>query len=332
MSYHSHYHHGHGGSSSNRSREGDSNSRRRWSSSPYQRQQPHYQQRSHQINGRRDQIIDDDDDRRWTSSSRHSSHEYNRGHDRYSASSSSQRHHSSYHAMDHHGHHLHGGQFGRHHDYNNHGHHDYPPPTAPFLDPRMMFNNHSSHSYDNFQSNFQQRQDMTMHHHHHEGHHGSHHRSQESVLNNNGDTATLQERTLKVTNFDLGPSFDSKNSNNSQLDKDSNNNMITKDLLRELFIQAGPLRNVVLKRDHAFIEFVDKESVSFALGLFHGITLFGRQLILEPKVQCHDSFAFLDQVMLYQENPHLFVTPTTTSSLTPEDVDQKQELKEDVQT
>lgn len=58
---------------------------------------------------------------------------------------------------------------------------------------------------------------------------------------------------------------------------------VTRDHLYELFMQAGPVCNVVYRDDHAFIEFVHKDSVGFALALFEGIALFGQMLDLSAK-------------------------------------------------
>jgi len=76
---------------------------------------------------------------------------------------------------------------------------------------------------------------------------------------------SLQERTLVIKNFDP--------------------NLTTNELLKELCIQAGPLRNVVLKTDHAFVEFEDVDSVAYAKALLDGVRLFGRPLVMEPKLR-----------------------------------------------
>lgn len=80
---------------------------------------------------------------------------------------------------------------------------------------------------------------------------------------------SLQERTLVIKNFDP--------------------DQTTNQLLRELCMQAGPIRNVVLKPDHAFVEFEDVESVGYSKALLDGIRLFGRPLIMEPKLR-HESY------------------------------------------
>lgn len=95
----------------------------------------------------------------------------------------------------------------------------------------------------------------------------------------------LQARTLRVTNF---------------------HERVTKELLKELFIQAGPVRNIVLRPDHAFIEFEDAESVAYALAAMYRIQLFGVELKLEPKVQSDYYYHHLKTIMMYEQNPEAF--------------------------
>jgi len=95
----------------------------------------------------------------------------------------------------------------------------------------------------------------------------------------------LQRRTLKVTNL---------------------SHSVTKPLLKELFVQAGPVKNVVLKPDHAFVEFSDEESVGFALALMVGVHLFGRELRLESRVQTPDTFLYVDRLRIFHDRPELF--------------------------
>lgn len=76
---------------------------------------------------------------------------------------------------------------------------------------------------------------------------------------------SLQERTLVVKNFDPEKT--------------------TFGLLKELCLQAGPVRNVVMRPDHAFVEFEDVESVGYSKALLDGVFLFGRRLIMEPKLR-----------------------------------------------
>lgn len=62
---------------------------------------------------------------------------------------------------------------------------------------------------------------------------------------NGKDFQELEERTLVVKNF--------------------NPDQTTKELLEELFSNFGPVKNIVLKRDLAYIEFTVKETVGYAL-------------------------------------------------------------------
>lgn len=81
---------------------------------------------------------------------------------------------------------------------------------------------------------------------------------------------------------------------------------VTKELLKELFIQVGPVRNVVLRPDHAFVEFQDQDSVAYALAAMDGIHMFGRPLRLEPKIHEPDAFRYLEQLKLFERRPDLF--------------------------
>lgn len=76
---------------------------------------------------------------------------------------------------------------------------------------------------------------------------------------------SLQERTLVVRNFDP--------------------DRTTAKLLKELCIQAGPVKNVVIKPDHAFVEYEDIESVGYSRALLDGVQLFKRTLSMEPKLR-----------------------------------------------
>lgn len=76
---------------------------------------------------------------------------------------------------------------------------------------------------------------------------------------------SLQERTLVIKNFDP--------------EKTSSK------LLKELCIQGGPVRNVIVRPDHAFVEYEDIESVGYSKALLDGVVLFGKKLILETKMR-----------------------------------------------
>ncbi|CAG2182447.1 unnamed protein product, partial [Oppiella nova] len=117
---------------------------------------------------------------------------------------------------------------------------------------------------------------------------------------------SLEERTLVVRAFD---------------------SRVHKDLLRELFVQvcvhfpafpstnafspkAGPVVNVVLRTDFAYIEFEHKASVGYALALLDGVCLYGRQLFLEPRVRDDSAYHFVDAISQFNHvmnsNPDFF--------------------------
>lgn len=81
---------------------------------------------------------------------------------------------------------------------------------------------------------------------------------------------SLQERTLVVKGFDPDKT--------------------TAALLKELCLQGGPVRNVVVKPDHAFVEYEDVESVGYSKALLEGIELFGKKLEMEPKLNRNPAY------------------------------------------
>lgn len=83
---------------------------------------------------------------------------------------------------------------------------------------------------------------------------------------------SLQERTLVVKNFDP--------------------DRTTATLLKELCLQAGPVKNVVIKPDHAFVEFEDVDSVGYCKALLEGVVMFGQKLIMEPKLKAPTYFRY----------------------------------------
>lgn len=89
---------------------------------------------------------------------------------------------------------------------------------------------------------------------------------------------SLQERTLVIKNFDP--------------------ERTTFKLLKELCLQGGPVRNVVVKSDHAFVEFEDVESVGYSKALFDGIEMFGKKLHMEPKIKTDQSYYKYSQKLL----------------------------------
>lgn len=105
-----------------------------------------------------------------------------------------------------------------------------------------------------------------------------------------GPPMDLQMRTLRVTAGN-GWDFDKR---------------VTKEILQELFIQVGPVRNIVLKNSFAFIEFQDTDSVAYALAAMDGVQLFGKTLNLEPKIKSEGVFKYLKNLRLFEERPELF--------------------------
>jgi RNA recognition motif-containing protein len=89
--------------------------------------------------------------------------------------------------------------------------------------------------------------------------------------NNRGPSVDLQARTLRVTNF---------------------HHDVTKELLKELFIQVGPVNNIVLRSDHAFVEFNDSDSVAYAFAMLNGTQLFGQEISLEPKLTTPETYKY----------------------------------------
>lgn len=83
---------------------------------------------------------------------------------------------------------------------------------------------------------------------------------------------SLQERTLVVRNFDPDKT--------------------TQRILKELCLQAGPVRNVVVRQDHAFVEFEDVESVGFAKALLDGVILHKKKLNMEPRLKTANYYKY----------------------------------------
>lgn len=74
----------------------------------------------------------------------------------------------------------------------------------------------------------------------------------------------------------------------------------TDKLLRELCMQAGPVRRVVLRPDHAFVEFDDFESVGYSKALLDGVVLFGRALSFDPKIRLKDHLKYVKSLEDYK--------------------------------
>jgi len=73
---------------------------------------------------------------------------------------------------------------------------------------------------------------------------------------------------------------------------------VTEEILFELFLQAGPLRKVVLPKKErgetahkgfAFVEFKHQESLDYAIAVLTGASLYGQQLVIKHKNKLKES-------------------------------------------
>jgi len=80
---------------------------------------------------------------------------------------------------------------------------------------------------------------------------------------------------------------------------------ITKDLLKELFMQGGPVRNVVMPQNSfAFVEFDDAESVGYCLALFNGVEINGKPLECKPKLEYNEEYyTYQRRLQQWERNP-----------------------------
>lgn len=88
---------------------------------------------------------------------------------------------------------------------------------------------------------------------------------------NNEDRA---RRTLYVTGFD--------------------SKRASKDLLKELFTQGGPVVDITMFDTHAYVLFQHQESVPYCLALFNNIELHDKKLRLSPKFKTKDTYSYLE--------------------------------------
>lgn len=84
---------------------------------------------------------------------------------------------------------------------------------------------------------------------------------------------------------------------------------VTEELLRELFVQAGPLEDVKIPKDStgrlknfAFITFTHAESVGYTLALMEGVSLYGRNLRLERRPQATVDDTYIDMMKRHYEH------------------------------
>ncbi|XP_022663327.1 RNA-binding protein 7-like isoform X2 [Varroa jacobsoni] len=87
---------------------------------------------------------------------------------------------------------------------------------------------------------------------------------------------------------------------------------IDEDLLYELFVQAGPLENVNVKRGpgnsnqnpFAFVTFRHDASVGYAIALFDGISLYGRVLNMKQRHGVTPDYKYRDIMESYLQEMH----------------------------
>lgn len=68
----------------------------------------------------------------------------------------------------------------------------------------------------------------------------------------------------------------------------------TKDLLRELFTQGGPVVDITMFDTHAYVLFQHEESVPYCLALFNDVEMFGSKLRMSPRFKTENTFAYVD--------------------------------------
>lgn len=71
----------------------------------------------------------------------------------------------------------------------------------------------------------------------------------------------------------------------------------TKDLLKELFMQGGPVVDITMFDTHAYVLFQHEESVPYCLALFNDIELHGSRLRISPRFKTKSTFAYLDYLI-----------------------------------
>ncbi|OQR68131.1 hypothetical protein BIW11_02073 [Tropilaelaps mercedesae] len=87
---------------------------------------------------------------------------------------------------------------------------------------------------------------------------------------------------------------------------------VDEDLLYELFIQAGPLENVNVKKcppnggqnPFAFVTFRHEISVGYAIALFEGISLYGRSLNMKQRHGVTPDYKYRDMMESYLRELH----------------------------
>ncbi|CAN7999615.1 unnamed protein product [Ixodes pacificus] len=84
---------------------------------------------------------------------------------------------------------------------------------------------------------------------------------------------------------------------------------VTEDLLRELFVQGGPVEEVKIpktsdgqSKNFAFVTFVHADSLSYSLALLEGTCLFGRRLKLERRPRATIDDKYVDMMNRHYEH------------------------------
>ncbi|CAN7990499.1 unnamed protein product [Ixodes hexagonus] len=84
---------------------------------------------------------------------------------------------------------------------------------------------------------------------------------------------------------------------------------VTEDLLRELFVQAGPVEEVKIPKDSggqlksfAFVTFVHADSLAYSLALLEGTCLYGRRLKLERRPRAAVDDKYVDMMNRHYEH------------------------------
>lgn len=70
----------------------------------------------------------------------------------------------------------------------------------------------------------------------------------------------------------------------------------TKDLLKELFTQGGPVVDITMFDTHAYVLFQHQESVPYCLALFNDIELHDKKLRLSPRFKTKDTFSYVQHL------------------------------------
>lgn len=70
----------------------------------------------------------------------------------------------------------------------------------------------------------------------------------------------------------------------------------TKQLLKELFTQGGPVADITMFDTHAYVLFQHEVSVPYCLALFNEVELHGEKLRLNPRLKSKETFSYLNHL------------------------------------